>query len=118
MCVAILEDGRIAGDMVFDVNESVDEEARSSIRQTSFDRKNSRGILSRRFCVRLRRRRLRSFGRRPLGARRSRKDGERRFTSRRIAKRFLNPHSYPVGLEAGLWHRRASMAAALRESKA
>lgn len=29
-------------------------------------------------------------------------------------KRFLNPHSYPVGLEEGLWHRRADMAADLR----
>ncbi|MFQ9741841.1 MAG: hypothetical protein ACLRX5_04800 [Slackia sp.] len=38
------------------------------------------------------------------------------FSSDESQKRFLNPHSYPVGLEAGLWHRRASMAAALRES--
>ena len=29
-------------------------------------------------------------------------------------KRLLNPHSYPVGLEEGLWHRRARMASDLR----
>lgn len=32
-------------------------------------------------------------------------------------KRLLNPHSYPVGLEEGLWHRRAHMVACLRGSR-
>ena len=30
-------------------------------------------------------------------------------------KRMLNPHTYPVGLEYGLWERRRALVAALRD---
>ena len=32
-------------------------------------------------------------------------------------KRLLNPHTYPVGLEEGMWHRRAALVAELRGQK-
>ena len=113
------EDGRIAGDMVFDVNESVDEEGtiidpsdilrQKKLAGYSFEtllRPLARGGVSV----------LSGEDRSPLAARERTASGVSRLDESQ--KRFLNPHSYPVGLEAGLWHRRASMAAALRESKA
>lgn len=108
-------DGKLAGDMVFDVNEPV----------------NAEGVIIDPADI-LRQKRLGELSYRTLLAPLAR-DGasvlsaeERSATSARertmagleeldeSQKRLLNPHSYPVGLEEGLWHRRARMASDLR----
>ena len=108
-------DGKLAGDMVFDVNEPV----------------NADGVIIDPADI-LRQKRLGELSYRTLLAPLAR-DGasvlsaeERSATSARertmagleeldeSQKRLLNPHSYPVGLEEGLWHRRARMASELR----
>ena len=108
-------DGKLAGDMVFDVNEPV----------------NAEGVIIDPADI-LRQKRLGELSYRTLLAPLAR-DGasvlsaeERSATSARertmagleeldeSQKRLLNPHSYPVGLEEGLWHRRARMASELR----
>ena len=107
--------GKLAGDMVFDVNEPV----------------NAEGVIIDPADI-LRQKRLGELSYRTLLAPLAR-DGasvlsaeERSATSARertmagleeldeSQKRLLNPHSYPVGLEEGLWHRRARMASELR----
>lgn len=107
--------GKLAGDMVFDVNEPV----------------NAEGVIIDPADI-LRQKRLGELSYRTLLAPLAR-DGasvlsaeERSATSARertmagleeldeSQKRLLNPHSYPVGLEEGLWHRRARMASDLR----
>ena len=111
-------DGRIAGDMVFDVNEPVDGEGTSSISGGHPSSEKTAGYAFETLLHPLARRGVSVLSDEERSALAARERHGRRQFSRldESQKRFLNPHSYPVGLEAGLWHRRASMAAALRES--
>ena len=110
-------DGRIAGDMVFDVNEPVDGEGAIIDPADILRQKKLAGYAFETLLHPLARRGVSVLSdeeRSALAARERTAAGISRLDESQ--KRFLNPHSYPVGLEAGLWHRRASMAAALRES--
>ncbi|WP_462134813.1 nicotinate phosphoribosyltransferase [Slackia piriformis] len=110
-------DGRIAGDMVFDVNEPVDGEGAIIDPADILRQKKLAGYAFETLLYPLARRGVSVLSdeeRSALAARERTAAGISRLDESQ--KRFLNPHSYPVGLEAGLWHRRASMAAALRES--
>ncbi len=112
------DDGKIAGDMVYDVNRPVNDEGRivdpmDDLRQKTLGDKEFESLLH------------------PL-ARNGKVVLEDEFTSAWQArqraqegimlldetqKRMLNPHSYPVGLEDGLFQRRRSLVAHLRGVK-
>lgn len=112
-------DGRIAGDMVFDVNEPVNEagviiDPADLLRQKELGGLAFETLLSplARDGVSV----LPPEERSAVAARERTRNGLEHLDESQ--KRFLNPHTYPVGLEAGLWHRRADMAAALRGNPA
>ncbi len=112
------EDGSIAGDMVFDVNEPINEQERivdptDELRQKTLSGLRHETLLhplvkggevvlpaEYRDAMQARERAVRGF---------SELDESR--------KRLYNPHSYPVGLEAGLFARRRDLAAHLRGLK-
>ena len=108
-------DGRLAGDMVFDVNESISEREIIIDPADILRRKELAGLACETLLAPLAR-----GGVSVLPAEERSAMAARERTSEGLAhldesqKRFLNPHSYPVGLEEGLWHRRADMAADLR----
>lgn len=108
-------DGRLAGDMVFDINSGVD--AHEIIVDPSDDLRQKR-LAGKRFETLLQ----------PL-ARNGQTVLDERYRSARAAqerlrkglatldesqKRMLNPHTYPVGLEYGLFERRRDLVARLR----
>lgn len=108
-------DGRIAGDMVFDVSEPVDERETIIDPADALRRKELGGLPYETLLRPLARRGvsvLSDEDRCAVAARDRTAAGLAHLDESQ--KRFLNPHSYPVGLEAGLWHRRAAMATALR----
>ena len=112
------DDGKIAGDMVYDINQPVNDEGRiidpmDDLRQKVLGGKRYEQLLF------------------PL-ARSGQVVLEDEFSSTMAAreraiqgleeldesqKRMLNPHSYPVGLEAGLFQRRHELIARLRGVK-
>ena len=109
------EDGRLAGDMVFDANHGVSE------RELIVDPSDSlrRKVLSgKRFGTLLAP--LARSGKAVLeaGDRDAMSARERAFaqvaTLDESQKRMLNPHSYPVGLECGLFERRNNLVVQLR----
>ncbi|MDO4443714.1 MAG: nicotinate phosphoribosyltransferase [Slackia sp.] len=111
-------DGRLAGDMVFDVNESIGE------RETIVDPadilrcKDLAGLEYETLLAPLARAGISVLPdeeRSAMAARARTQEGIAQLDESQ--KRFLNPHSYPVGLEEGLWHRRADMAAGLRAAR-
>lgn len=109
-------DGRIAGDMVFDINQDINDEARiidpmDSLRQKQLSLAPSSELLlhplSRGGKVV-----LESEYRDAMAARQRALSGLEQLDESQ--KRMLNPHSYPVGLEANLYYRRHDLIARLR----
>lgn len=108
-------DGRIAGDMVFDVNSAINGEERiidamDSLRQKVLAGKRSETLLqplarNGEVC-------LESEFRDAMAAQARMQEGLAHLDE--TQKRLLNPHSYPVGLEAMLSDRRRSLVAELR----
>lgn len=108
-------DGRLAGDMVFDVNESISEREIIIDPADILRRKELAGLACETLLAPLARGGvsvLPAEERSAMAARERTNEGLAHLDESQ--KRFLNPHSYPVGLEEGLWHRRADMAADLR----
>lgn len=109
------DDGRIAGDMVFDVNSGVGACETIVDPADSLRRKNLAG---RRFETLLEP--LARGGRVVLPADRRDAMQARERAKAQLAtldesqKRMLNPHTYPVGLEYGLFERRRELVARMR----
>lgn len=108
-------DGRLAGDMVFDVNAPVNEEG-IIVDPADILRQKSLGSLAYETLLQpLARDGVSVLGEEDRSARAAQarmRDGLAQLDESQ--KRLLNPHTYPVGLERGLWHRRADLAASLR----
>ena len=109
------DDGRIAGDMVFDTNAEINE---SQVIVDPYDSLRRKKLAGKRFetllkplarggeCV------LDADLRSALLAReRTRASLE---TLDETQKRLLNPHTYPVGLERGLFERRSALVAKMK----
>lgn len=114
----VFSDGRLAGDMVFDVNRPINEEGviidpADMLRQKSLSGLEFTTLLSplARSGVSV----LAPADRSALEARTRTAAGLAQLDESQ--KRLLNPHTYPVGLEAGLWHRRADLVARLRGTR-
>ena len=107
--------GRIAGDMIFDVNAEINEKEVIVDPYDSLRRKKLRG---KRFetllkplarsgaCV------LAEEDRDAMNARKRTQEGLE--TLDETQKRLLNPHTYPVGLERGLFNRRSELVSKMR----
>lgn len=109
------EDGRIAGDMVYDVNAEVNA---NEVIVDPYDSLRRKKLAGKRFetllqplardgkCV------LGDELRSAMGARERTKAGLE--TLDETQKRLLNPHTYPVGLERGLFDRRSALVAKMK----
>ncbi len=112
------ENGLLAGDMVFDVNEPVNAEDKIIDPADVLRQKTLSGLKSETLL-----RPLARGGKSVLPSQeRSAKEAQKRAKEAlsrldESQKRLLNPHTYPVGLEEGLWHRRADLVASLRGQK-
>jgi nicotinate phosphoribosyltransferase len=107
--------GRIAGDMVFDVNAGVNA---SEVIVDPYDSLRRKKLAGKRFetllkplarkgeCV------LESEARSAMAARARTMAGLE--TLDETQKRLLNPHTYPVGLERGLFERRSALVAKMK----
>ena len=110
------DNGRLAGDMVFDVNAPGDH-SREVIVDPSDDlrQKNLAGLCSKTLLEPLARDGvavLDAAGRDALAARARAQEGLALLDESQ--KRMLNPHTYPVGLEYGLFERRRELVARMR----
>lgn len=108
------DDGKIAGDMVFDVNAGVDEEEVIVDPLDPLRRKRLKGLRWNQLLVPLARE-----GRSVDGARGSAMEARSRAreqleTLDETQLRMLNPHTYPVGFERSLHDRRSSLVARMR----
>ena len=109
------EDGRIAGDMVFDVNSQINE---SEVIVDPYDSLRRKKLLGKRFETLLKP--LAREGKCVLmPERRSAMEAQARTKASRetldeTQKRLLNPHTYPVGLERGLYNRRSELVAKMK----
>ncbi|MBQ6391338.1 MAG: nicotinate phosphoribosyltransferase [Eggerthellaceae bacterium] len=109
------EDGRIAGDMVFDVNSQVNE---SEVIVDPYDSLRRKKLLGKRFETLLKP--LAREGKCVLlPEQRSAMEAQARTkasleTLDETQKRLLNPHTYPVGLERGLYNRRSELVAKMK----
>lgn len=109
-------DGHIAGDMVFDVNEQPNAEARIIDPMDSLRQKVLGGNQESELLLHP----LARNGQVVLGDEYRSASAAKERTLQGLAtldesqKRMLNPHSYPVGLEANLYHRRHDLIARLR----
>ena len=109
------DDGRIAGDMVFDVNRPVNErevivDPADALRQKRLSGKRFETLLHP--LARDGRVVLESEFRDAMRAQERCRAGLE--TLDESQKRMLNPHSYPVGLEYGLFERRRELVARMR----
>lgn len=109
------DDGRIAGDMVFDVNAGVDARERivdptDDLRQKQLAGKRFETLLAP--LARNGATVLSPEGRSALEAQKRARAGL--ATLDESQKRMLNPHTYPVGLEYGLFERRHDLVVQLR----
>ena len=112
------EDGRIAGDMVFDVNEPVNVEDKIIDPSDLLRQKSLAGFASETLLRPLSRDGksvLAAEDRCAMAAQARAKEALGKLDESQ--KRLLNPHTYPVGLEEGMWHRRAALVAELRGQK-
>lgn len=112
------EDGRIAGDMVFDVNEPVNVEDKIIDPSDLLRQKSLAGLASETLLRPLSRDGksvLAAEDRCAMAAQVRAKEALGKLDESQ--KRLLNPHTYPVGLEEGMWHRRAALVAELRGQK-
>ncbi|HIS40162.1 MAG TPA: nicotinate phosphoribosyltransferase [Candidatus Aphodovivens avistercoris] len=108
-------DGRIAGDMVFDVNAPVNDEGVIVDPFDSLRRKKLGGMRFETLLEPLARNGasvLDASGRDALAARE--RTQAQLETLDESQKRMLNPHTYPVGLERGLYERRHALVARMR----
>ena len=108
-------DGRIAGDMVFDVNRPVNDEGRIVDPADIMRQKELGDLTFETLLAPLARKGRSVYGPEDysaMAAQARAKEGLAHLDESQ--KRFLNPHSYPVGLEEGMWHRRANLANKLR----
>lgn len=109
------DDGRIAGDMVFDVNTGV---AGREVIVDPLDSLRQKNLSGKRFETLLKP--LARAGEVVLDAsQRNAKEAQRRCREGLACldesqKRMLNPHTYPVGLEYGLCERRRALVGKLR----
>ena len=109
------DDGTIAGDMVFDVNDGVDE---GQVIVDPLDSMRRKKLVGKRFSTMLEP--LARNGQVVLEASdRSAMEAQRRCREGLACldesqKRMLNPHTYPVGLEYGLCERRRALVGKLR----
>lgn len=118
VCRFFFEDGRIAGDMVFDVNEPVNAEDKIIDPSDLLRQKSLAGLASETLLRPLSRDGesvLAAEDRCAMAAQARAKEALRKLDESQ--KRLLNPHTYPVGLEEGMWHRRAALVAELRGQK-
>lgn len=100
------EDGRIAGDMVFDVNEPVNAEDKIIDPSDLLRQKSLAGLASETLLRPLSRDGksvLAAEDRCAMAAQARAKEALGKLDESQ--KRLLNPHTYPVGLEEGMWHR-------------
>ena len=109
------DDGRIAGDMVFDVTRPVDGrevivDPVDDLRQKRLAGKRYETLLAP--LARGGRAVLAPEDRSAMAARERARAGL--ATLDETQKRMLNPHTYPVGLEYGLFERRRELVASLR----
>lgn len=112
------EDGFIAGDMVYDVNAPINEEERivdpmDQLRQKVLSGKRFEELLHP--LARNGKSVLEPCYRDALAAAQRVRRGLENVHE--TQKRMLNPHSYPVGLECGLAHRRLDLVASRRDIK-
>lgn len=111
----VFEDGRIAGDMVFDVTGPVNEREIIIDPSDALRRKELAGLAWKTLLAPLARGGasvLGEQGRNAMDAQARVREGLKHLDESQ--KRLLNPHSYPVGLEKGLWERRRHMAESMR----
>ncbi len=112
------EDGRIAGDMVFDVNEPVNPENKIIDPADVLRQKTLSGLASETLLHPLARDGKSVLPDEDRSAMQAQKRAREALSKLdESQKRLLNPHTYPVGLEEGLWHRRADLLASLRGQK-
>ena len=109
------EDGKIAGDMVFDVNHGIEKgetivDPFDELRQKNLAGKTYKNLLEP--LVRAGQVVLALETRDAMAARGFVKEGL--ATLDETQKRIMNPHTYPVGLERGLYERRRDLAKRLR----
>lgn len=115
ICRFYHEDGRVAGDMVFDVNHDVNDERRIIDPMDDLRQKVLGDLRCERLLHPLARNGrivLDSEHRDVLAARERTEQGLAQLDESQ--KRMLNPHSYPVGLEEGLYRRRHDLIARMR----
>lgn len=110
------EDGRIAGDMVFDVNTGADErevivDPTDDLRQKRLSGKRFETLLHP--LARGGKSVLEPAYRSAMAARQRAIDGLESLDESQ--KRILNPHTYPVGLDYGLFERRRELVSQLRD---
>ena len=109
------EDGRIAGDMVYDVNAAVNE---SEVIVDPYDSLRRKKLAGKRFETLLKP--LSRNGRCVLEAEQRSAMCARERTQANLQtldetqKRLLNPHTYPVGLERGLFERRKELVSKMK----
>ena len=110
-----LDDGRIAGDMIFDTNAGINEgevivDPHDSLRRKKLAGKRFETLLAplarKGACV------LADEHRDAMAARQRTIEGL--ATLDETQKRLLNPHTYPVGLERGLFERRSALVSKMR----
>lgn len=109
------EDGRLAGDMVFDVNAPINEEQIIVDPADPLRRKRLEGLTFSTLLAPLARDGrcvLAPDDRNALAAQERMRKGLAQLDESQ--KRLLNPHTYPVGLERGLFERRSALVARMR----
>lgn len=111
----VSEDGKLAGDMIFDVNapnstEDIIVDPADPLRRKKLTGLRSETLLKplakEGHCV------LPPEARSALDARKRAQEGLGQLDE--TQKRLLNPHTYPVGLESGLFERRSHLVARMR----
>lgn len=108
------DDGKIAGDMVFDVNAGVDEEEVIVDPLDPLRRKRLKGLRWNQLLVPLAREGRSVDGARGSAMQARSRAREQLETLDETQLRMLNPHTYPVGFERGLHDRRSSLVARMR----
>ena len=110
-----LDDGRIAGDMVFDVNAPINE---NEVIVDPYDSLRRKKLAGKRYETLLKPLSRNGQCVLPAEARDAMAARERTLaglgTLDETQKRLLNPHTYPVGLERGLFDRRSALVAKMK----
>lgn len=109
------DDGKIAGDMVFDINQPVNEDEVIVDPVDALRQKRLRGRKCKTLFVPLMRDGKAAGGVKvsAMEARKLAIEGQQELDETQL--RMLNPHTYPVGYEEGLYKRRNALVAELRD---